>query len=88
MIDAGQLSYLGLVNGYPVYADRDEVADINSALAELRRADARRDLGNILDERKDLRDELDDVKRLYVPLQATGCVFQTFQMIEQVRKGK
>ncbi len=88
MIESSRLSYLGMVNGYPVYADRDEVADINNALADLRRANASRDLGDILDERKDLRGELDDVKRLYVPLQSTGCVFQTFQMIEQVRKGK
>ncbi len=88
MIESGQLSYLGMVNGYPVYADRDEVADINNALGELRRANANRDLGDILDERKDLRDELDDVKLVYVPLQSTGCVFQTFRMIEQVRKGK
>jgi opacity protein-like surface antigen len=87
-IDAGKLSYLGTVNGYPVYANKDEVADVNQALLELRQANASRDLGNILDERKDLRGELDDVKYLYVPLQSTGCVFQTFRMIEQVKKGK
>jgi len=87
-IDAERLSYLGNVNGYPVYANRDEVADINSALAELRAAQAGRDLGEILAQRKDLRDELDDVNLLYVPLQPTGCVFQTVQMMEQVRKGK
>ena len=88
MVEANNLSYLGTVNGYPVYANRDEVADINNALAELRRAQAGRDLGNILDERKDLRGELEDVKRLYVPLQATGCVFQPFLMMEPVKKGK
>jgi opacity protein-like surface antigen len=88
MIESGRLSYIGNVGGYPVYADRDEVADVNNALAELRRANAARDLGDILDERKDLRDQLDDVKFLYVPLQPTGCVFQTFQVIEQVKKGK
>jgi hypothetical protein len=88
MVESGGLSFLGTVNGFPVYAERDQVADVNSALMELRRANASRDLGNILDERKDLRDQLDDVKRLYVPLQATGCVFQPFMMIEQVKKGK
>ena len=87
-IDSNRLSYVGMVNGYPVYADRNEVADINSALADLRAANASRDLGEILEQRKDLRDELDDVKLLYVPLQPTGCVFQTVQMMEQVRKGK
>jgi hypothetical protein len=25
---------------------------------------------------------------LYVPLEPTGCVFQTVQLLEQVRKGK
>jgi prepilin-type processing-associated H-X9-DG protein len=87
-IDADRLSYLGTVNGYPVYANRDEVADINQALADLRAAQAGRDLGEILAQRKDLRDELDDVSLLYVPLAPTGCVFQTVQMMQQVRKGK
>jgi hypothetical protein len=87
-IDAGKLAYLGTANGYPVYANASEVADVSRALGELRAANASRDLGNILDERKDLRDELDDVKYLYVPLQSTGCVFQTFRMLEPVKKGK
>jgi opacity protein-like surface antigen len=88
MVNAGDLAYLGTANGYPVYANASEVADVSRALGELRRANASRDLGNILDERKDLRGELDDVKLVYVPLQPTGCVLQPFRMMEPVKKGK
>lgn len=87
-IEADRLTYLGTINGYPVYANRDEVADLNADLAELRRAQASNDLADILDEREDVRGELEDIKLLYVPLEPTGCVFQTVQMLEQVRKGK
>ncbi|MEX0907537.1 MAG: outer membrane beta-barrel protein [Gemmatimonadota bacterium] len=85
-INATNLAYLGLVNGYPVYADRDEVADVIDALDSVRQADRSRDLGEILDERADLRDEIEDVQYLYVPLQPTGCIFQPLQLMEQVRK--
>jgi hypothetical protein len=88
MIEADRLTYLGTINGYPVYANRDEVADLNADLTELRRAQASNDLADILDEREDVRGELEDIKLLYVPLEPTGCVFQTVQMLEQVRKGK
>lgn len=88
MIEADRLTYLGTINGYPVYANRDEVADIQADLAELRSAQASNDLADILDERNDIRGELEDIKLLYVPLEPTGCVFQTVQMLEQVRKGK
>lgn len=87
-IEPAKLSYLGTVNGYPVYADRDEVADVMDALNSVRRAEARRDLGEILAERRDLRDELEDVKFLYVPLEPANCIFQPVQLMEQVRKGK
>lgn len=87
VIDPSSVTYLGTVNGYPVYADRDEVADIANALTELRRANAGRDLGAILNERADLRDQIEDVQYLYVPLDAIGCVFQPLQMMEEVLKG-
>ncbi len=86
-IEARDLSFLGTVNGVPVYADRDEVADVIDELNELNRAQAGTDLGEILDENKDLREELDDVKVVYVPLYSTGCVFQGVQRLEEVRKG-
>lgn len=88
VIDSNRLAYLGTVNGYPVYADRDEVADVNQALASLRAAQAGRDLGAILSERRDLRDEIEDVRFLYVPLESSGCVFQPLKMLEPVTKGK
>lgn len=88
VIESSRLAYLGTVNGYPVYADRDEVADVNDALATLRAAQAGRDLGEILSERRDLRDEVEDVRFLYVPLESTGCVFQPLRMLEPVTKGK
>lgn len=88
MISAGDLAYVGTVNGVPVYADRDDVAEINEELAELNRARAGTDLGKILEENRELRNELDDVKVLYVPMASSGCVFQAVQLQEQVRKGK
>ena len=86
-IEATDLSFLGTVNGVPVYADRDEVQDVIEELNELNRAQAGTDLGKILEEHKDLREDLDDVKVLYVPLYSTGCVFQGVQRQEEVRKG-
>lgn len=87
-IEANDLAYLGTVNGYPVYADRDEVADVVDALADARDADRTADLGRILDERDDLRDEINDVEYLYVPVESTGCVFQALQPMAPVLKGK
>lgn len=87
-IEASDLAYLGTINGYPVYADRDEVADVVSALAAARDADRSADLGRILDERDDLRDEINDLEYLYVPVESTGCVFQALQPMAPVMKGK
>ncbi len=86
-IEATELAFLGTVNGVPVYADRDEVQDVIEELNELNRAQAGTDLGKILEEHKDLREDLNDVKVLYVPLYSTGCVFQGVQRQEEVRKG-
>jgi hypothetical protein len=87
-IEADRLSYLGTINGYPVYADRDEVADIIVPIQTLRAERPGADLGTLLVNRRDLRDRVEDVRFLYVPLEPTGCVFQTVQVMEQVRKGK
>lgn len=87
-IDADRVAFLGTINGYPVYADRDEVADIIGELNDLRRAQATDDLSRILAERNDLRDELNDISYLYAPLESTGCVFQALQPLEPVQKGK
>lgn len=87
-IPSDQLTFLGTINGYPVYANKAEVADLEADLAELRTAQNTNDLADVLDERNDVRGELEDIKLLYVPLEPTGCVFQTVQLLEQVRKGK
>jgi hypothetical protein len=86
-IESSELSFLGTVNGVPVYADRDEVQDVIEELNELNAAQRGTDLGKILEEHKDLRQDLDDVKVVYVPLYSTGCVFQGVQRQEEVRKG-
>jgi hypothetical protein len=88
MVQASDLAYLGTVNGVPVYADRDEVSDIRDELEDLNRAQRGADLARLLQEHKNLRDELSKVKVLYVPLQSTGCVFQPLQLQEQVRKNR
>jgi hypothetical protein len=87
MVEAADLAFVGTVNGYPVYADRDDVADVIDEINELNRARAGTDLGKILEENRELNDELDDLKVLYVPMNATGCVFQAVQRQEEVRKG-
>ncbi|MGQ0814007.1 MAG: hypothetical protein ACT4O1_06030 [Gemmatimonadota bacterium] len=87
MVEAADLAFLGTVNGFPVYADRDEVEEVIEEINELNRARAGTDLGQILEENRELDDELDDIRILYVPLHATGCVFQAVQRQEEVRKG-
>jgi hypothetical protein len=87
VVEASDLAFLGTVNGYPVYGDKDDVTDVIDELNELNRARAGTDLGQILEENRELRDELDDLKVLYVPMAATGCVFQAVQRQEEVRKG-
>jgi hypothetical protein len=86
-INSSDLAFLGTVNGMPVYADRNEVKDVLNELNELNAAQNRKDFGDVLDEHKDLRGALDDIKVLYVPASSTGCVFQAVQRQEEVRKG-
>ena len=86
---AGQdLAYLGTVNGFPVYADRDDVADVINELNELNRTRPGTDLGVILNEQRVLRTNLEDVRMFYVPVYPYNCVFQGVQRAEPVTKGK
>lgn len=87
IIEANDLAFLGTVNGVAVYADRDEVTDVMEELEEGRRATSGNDINKILEERKDLLEDLSDIGVVYVPLQTTGCVFQPLQRVEEVRKG-
>jgi hypothetical protein len=87
-IEADRLAYLGTVNGYPVFADRDEVADVMVTMNGLSDAERNRDLGEILAANRNLRTGLQGVQYLYVPVEPTGCVFQPLQVMEGVSKGK
>ena len=88
MQTATDLAFLGTVNGVPVYADRDDVKDIQNELDELNRAQRGADLAKLMEEHRDLREDLNAVKVLYVPMQPTGCVFQSLTRVEAVRKNK
>jgi hypothetical protein len=87
-ISADNLTYLGTVNGLPVYADRDQVADIRMDLATARTEAGSAELSTVLSDRANLREAVDALQVVYVPLQPTGCVFQPLQRQQQVRKGK
>jgi hypothetical protein len=88
VVAATDLAFLGTVNGVPVYADRDDVQDIQEELNELNRAQRGADLAKLMEEHRDLREDLNDVKTFYVAMQPTGCVFQTLTRVEAVRKNK
>jgi len=85
-IPADQLAFLGTIKGYPVYAGSSDVVEFRGDLEQLRAAEGRNDLEGLLAPNQDLLGQLENVKLLYVPLDATGCVFQTVQQLEQVRK--
>jgi hypothetical protein len=88
VIEPQRIVYIGNVGGYPVYADRDEVADVLARLQTLRgdRTDA--ELGTLLAQDRAVRDAVQRVSFLYVPLDGVGCVFQPVQRQVDVRKGK
>jgi hypothetical protein len=83
MINASDLTYLGTLNGVPVYADRDDVSAYNDQLMSARSSGT--ELTTIL-VNKALSTGLDKLKVVYVPLQPTGCVYQAMQRVEEVRK--
>ncbi len=86
VIEPEDVTFLGTLNGLPVYAAADEVQDIREELEELREARVEGDLEDILEEREDLREDFQDLEVLYVPLQPVGCVFQPVRRVEEVRK--
>ena len=85
VIDSNQLVFLGTVNGVPVYADANDVADFRTEISTIA---PNQTLDQTLANNATLRGELDDVRVLYVPLQPTGCVFQAVTRQEEVRKNK
>jgi hypothetical protein len=86
MVESSDLTFLGTVNGVPVYGDRTQVAALGTELADLHRTQATTDLGTLLATRTQLRQRVAGVDILYVPMQPTGCVFQPVQRVEDVRK--
>ncbi len=74
VIEAGDLAYLGTLDGMPVYAAAADVAPVEKELKPLLAED--RDLAHLLVKSAALRTQLRAVDVLYVPLTRTGCVFQ------------
>lgn len=86
VIPAGSLAYLGTQNGIAVYADADDVADVNEQWRELRNANRAGDVDDILENRAELVEEFNEIEFLYVPMDPVGCVFQALQRVEEVGK--
>lgn len=85
IIDPSDITYLGLARGLPVYAANQDVMTVSNQLPMLRQQ-TNSDLSTMLQKSRDLRQVIEKVQYLYVPLQPTGCVFQTVRQVEQVRK--
>ncbi len=77
------LTFLGTVNGMPVFADTDEAAALRAQLEAL----PNRDLTVVVRDNRALRDGIDDIRTIYVPVRAVGCNFQPLLRQEPVRKG-
>ncbi|HSJ25997.1 MAG TPA: hypothetical protein VK929_15070 [Longimicrobiales bacterium] len=89
VIEPARIVYVGNVRGYPVYADRDEIADVLPALQTARGTRTDVELGTLLaDVDARTRDVVQRATFMYVPLDPYGCVFQPVQRVEDVRKGK
>jgi hypothetical protein len=89
-IEGTRLVYLGNINGFPVYADRDEVADAVERINTARAGRTDVELGRLLagPANRQAREVVTGASFLYVPLDPIGCVFQPIQRQEDVRKGK
>jgi hypothetical protein len=82
-IEPGALTYLGSVQGMPVYAASEAVTD--DVLRYLRaNPGVRASLEGVADPA--VAREIANIQYLYVPVQRTGCHFQIVQRLEPVRK--
>ena len=79
-IEPSMLVFLGTVNGLAVFADRQTLGPALSNLGP------NTDLNRLVLASEAARLALDAVPILYVPLQATGCVFLALQKQVEVRK--
>ncbi|MBR9991261.1 MAG: outer membrane beta-barrel protein [Gemmatimonadetes bacterium] len=87
VVEPNRIVYVGNVNGYPVYADRDEVADVITAINTARAGRTDAELGTILAAHASARNAIQGAAYLYVPLDPYGCTFQPLALQEDVRKG-
>jgi hypothetical protein len=88
MIEPNRIVYLGNVGGYPVYADRDEVADVITPLQTARGTRTDADLGTLIAGLPaNQRTIVQRAAFLYVPMDPYGCTFQPIQRQADVRKG-
>lgn len=88
VISSSDLAFVGTINGLPAYADRNDVSGFINELNQVNSQNPGQDLGTVLSNQKTLAQAFGNVKVLYVPTQASGCVFQAVQRQEEVRKGK
>jgi hypothetical protein len=86
VIPEGSLAFLGFQNGIAVYADEDDVSDVQEQWRELRNANREGDVDDILEQRAELVEEFNEIEFVYVPMDPIGCVFQALQRVEEVRK--
>jgi hypothetical protein len=87
-IEPTRIVYLGNVGGYPVYADRDEVADVITPLQTARGTRTDADLGTLIAGLTPAqRATVQRATFLYVPMDPYGCVFQPIQRQVDVIKG-
>jgi hypothetical protein len=88
IIEPTRIVYLGNVNGFPIYADRDEVADVITPLQTARGTRTDAELGTLLAGlTAEQRNIVQRSTFLYVPMDPYGCVFQPIQRQADVRKG-
>jgi hypothetical protein len=84
MMSSG-LTYVGMANGYAVYANTSAVSAFQSQLATAVQAQ-NGDLGAALGGNAQLRTQFDGVTTIYVPMSVVGCRMQGLQRQEPVRK--
>ena len=85
VIQPDRRPFLGTVDGVPVYADQDAVQDIMEELQEARSAGQTHDPKPILEARGNLRDTLEEIEALCVPLQPAARDFRPVMRVGMVR---
>jgi hypothetical protein len=84
-VACNSLVYVGNVNDYPVYVNPSDIAAFRSNLETAVRA-RNGDLAGVLGANRQLREQFDGVRTIYVPIDAVGPRMQALQRQEQVRK--